>query len=326
MKRIIALFVISAIIVSTSAQLNFPLRDNRVRNSVEMGLALREFLQDDCKWDSIINSRRKSGVAFKLSLNVAGEVMSASLPVPVKGFMKNFDIEGFYKHLSSRKHIFTNLTVPPAENEHTIRESLMLYYCPNHTIYIDFPGVLNSYINQRDESMTGKDRVKEIERILDASPFSESYISNGSNVDMELAEILSSASDYYNSLLIYQALVNIFGDYMLNYWYSPKAYRIVEIPLIEIVTDSAGVPLQLRNLRLTESMSENTRIISEKMMCYFKNHNVRFKSQPTGKNTIHLTFPGILMNLWKESGSVKSFPAFCDTLCSIIYSIENEQF
>lgn len=331
-RKLSTLTLLLVLVFSTRGQINFIYGEFDSRNIVELGLALREFFHRDSTWNLIADTDNGLRAAYYINVNAAGEVSDAKHIGSQNNPLHNMENDSlFTTFLRQRGYLFANWAWGDMETKsETIMRTLIYNLLPENKITVKFPSFLKTKIDLNFEECESTKPFNTIDEILDASPFSECLTLSRGSTNERLIETLCSSPDYFNTLMIYHALYNQFGRITLNEWYKNGKNVMTKI-MFNIDIDESGVAQSIQ-LNPTDDfwyqggLERNKDVICHKMMNYFRNHNIRFRSKSKGSHHVAVEFPGLINKLERDYATgLFSFTGFCDFLSSTLYRAEAQK-
>ena len=308
------------------------------RNELELGIALSTFLNEN-DFRRLLNS--KNDVYFGITTDMQGNALSVHVqnisnkshpyflsqdPAAIDFSIPQLDTLTFVKHLNKYGFTFTQ-HLQRETFDWEIREtafSLMRKISYIGKVPIQFPGYLRFMCNRKN--MKGGAfscsqvplNIETVKDIIDLrNPFAVFAINQGRNTySKDKNDEYINSDEFYNTMLIYCALVHFCGGFTLECW----AYNNDDLDLLdmEIEIDVSGRPISIKNIR-----SKYGHISSEyfrcKLMDFFKIYNVNFKADnKTSESIIKISYPGKIQELYNQEKNY-NYNDFCTGKCAYLY-------
>ena len=328
--RLILMAITIAVSCSIHGQLNIRISPfYSPRNEIELGLALRTYLKRNSVWDSLKYSPKLTGC--EITINSQGEVERCFFANKTGSpFLADFNDEDFTSFLKENGYLITNQIVQEFSMETELLNQVFNHYLPFTKTYIFFPLLLRGVFNENIrnlEYMNIPKGVDDIDVILDYAPLTIGALTAKPFEDEKIVDKLTTNDEYYNLMMLHYAFYNIFGEVTMLRWYDDPRLTPLKFEDITIRVRSDGTPIEVVSFKVgTMGVVQNSEIIRDKMMAFFRNYNVRFKvggNFDLGTHDLVLNFPGRLYETYSDCSNDKSkFIWFCDKISATLLEQE----
>ncbi len=314
--RIILSAILFIIPIASFTQINITYRERyALRNSIELGYALKNFMGDE--WlDSLLNSSDE--LFFIIECNIQGEVKDIHTRYRPKNrrnnWMDDLQLKKFKEFLIDNGYLFGFHTAPDdgIEFKTMILQIASSGFIPTYPNSLLFPRALkvifkdNEYLKKPSDFFNPQ------------RPFIPIFMTYPNPLYRHKASFLlekrSINYEIYNTALLYLAVFNLAGQFSLNQWIESCLHGENLFSLKVKLSDN-GMVLKVYDFKTSKrNFENNAEFILQKISNYFKNHHTQFKRLP-GKKTgiIELNFPGVLL-----TGHTEDYCGLFDYQCSVI--------